>query len=631
MRTFAALLLAGCTGGPTTPPIAPDPPPPPLPADAGVAASYTLTFRGAAAQYFEVEAVFPNTGDRLDLFMAGWTPGSYRIRDYARHVEGVRATTPEGVALPTRKVDVHRWEVETAGQGDVVVRYEVYADGTSVRDNRVEADLAILNGAPTFLAARDRLDAPHDLRLRLPESWPQVATGLPPHPSGEARRYRAPSYDVLVDNPILAGDLKIAEFPVDGVPHRLALLGAPADFPVERAAADTERVTREIVGFWGGMPYGDYTYLNVMNEGRGGLEHATSTLMFSRSDLHVDDEAWQRWLTLVAHEFFHTWNVKRLRPVELGPFDYERPVLTRSLWIAEGLTTYYADLLLVRAGLITEAQWLERLGERIASVEATAGGRVRSLEDASQDAWIKYYQPDANSGNTSVDYYAKGAVVGFLLDARIRQESRGWASLDDAMRLAYSRYAGDQGYTPEAFQEICEEVAGAPLEDFFAAYVRGTEELEYSAAMALFGLRLVTPAPAGNAATGKAPAADLGLTVEAGKVATVRRDGPAWAADVIVGDELIAIDGRRVRDLDRTLRLHAPGDAVTLTLARRDQLRTATATLAPRPAIPSRVELVPDASIESRTQRTRLLGQPRPGTPETREVAVAPGPAVEPE
>jgi predicted metalloprotease with PDZ domain len=617
MRIPALALLAACTGGPTVPPIAADPPPAPLPANAGVGASYTVSFRGAAAQYLEVEAVFPATGDRLDLFVAAWTPGSYRIRDYAKDLEGVRATTPEGVALPIRKTDVHRWQVDTAGAGDVVVRYEVYASGDSVRDNRVEADHAILNGAPTFLAAVDRLALPHDVRLQTPEAWPGVAATLPAHPSGEARRYRAPTYDVLVDSPILAGDLTVHEWSIDGVPHKLASLGAPDGFPHDRAAADVEAISRANVAFWGGMPYRDYTFLNVYNGQRGGLEHAASTLMFADADIRFDDDAWKRWLALVSHEFFHTWNVKRLRPVELGPFDYERPVLTRSLWISEGLTTYYADLLLARAGLLSESEWLGRMSGHIEKTERAPGARVRSLEQASEDAWIKYYQRDANHDNTSVDYYGKGAVVGFLLDARIRRDSRGWASLDDAMRLAYSRHSAEQGFTPEAFQEACEEVASKPLGDFFDAFVRGTDPLDYQPALDLYGLRFAPPPKKGR------PTSDLGFALAGGSVSSIRRDGPAWGADIILGDELIAIDGRRVRDLAAATRGVASGDEVELILARRGHLRTTRLRAAAPDDRASRLAPVADAPIEARSQRARLLDQARPGSPEARSQARA--------
>ncbi|TVQ90260.1 MAG: M61 family peptidase [Deltaproteobacteria bacterium] len=619
MRTLPSILvLAACTSGPAVPPIGLDPEPRPHPTADGVGSSYTLTFPEAAAQYLEVEAVFPATGDELELFMAGWTPGSYRIRDYARHVEALVASTPDGDRLPVRKSAVNRWVIDAADTADVVVRYKVFADGTSVRESRVEADAAVLNGAPTFLTAIDRLDRPHDVRFILPDAWADLATGLPPHPSGEPSRFRAPDFDVLVDSPILAGKLSILEWTLDGTPHRLAHLHAPPDFPGERTAADVEAISRATVAFWGGMPYRDYIYLNVLNGRGGGLEHKTSSLMFAHPDIMHDDDAYKKWLGLASHEFFHTWNVKRLRPEGLGPFNYEQPVLTPNLWVAEGLTSYYADLLLVRAELFTEEEWLSRLSRRIERTQAMKGRKVRSLEQASEDAWIKYYQPDANHDNVSTDYYSKGAVVGFLLDAEIRKKSGGWASLDDAMRLAYKRYSGERGYTAAAFQEVCEEVAGSPLEDFFERFVRGTAELDYAPALELYGLRFAHSEP------NDPEIGQIGIQVSGGQITRITRGSPAWGADVIVGDELIAIDGHRlkgsVRDL---LRGKPPGQQVELLLSRRDRLRKVRLGLAAPTDQSFTLEPRPDASLEARTHRTRLLGQPRPGSPESRAAARA--------
>lgn len=616
MRTLPlVLILAGCTSGPSVPPIAPDPAPPPHPAADGAGASFTLTFSDASSQYLMVEAVFPSTGDTLDLFMAQWTPGSYRIRDYAQHVEGFRATTTDGAELPWSKTATNRWQVDSSAATHIVVRYSLFANGHTVRENRVEPDAAILNGAPTFITAPDRLNQPLDVRLVLPDAWPDLATALPTHPSGEAHRFRAPDFDVLVDSPILAGQLATYEWTIDGIPHRLVHLYQPETFPGDRSARDVEALSRAIVTFWGGMPYRDYAYLNVFNDLRGGLEHKASTLMFGTADIAHHDKEWEQWLGLAAHEFFHTWNVKRLRPEGLGPFDYEQPVLTSNLWIAEGLTSYYADLLLTRAGLINEEAWLSKLSGRISRTQAMEGRRIRSLEQASEDAWIKYYQPDANHDNASTDYYAKGAVVGFLLDAEIRRSSGGWASLDDAMRLAYKRYSGEQGYSAEAFQEICEEVAGTSLDSFFERYVRGTEELDYGPALELYGLRFSEPSP-GNSDV------DLGLSLSGGTITRIARGGPAWAGDVLLGDELIAIDGRRIRgSIEPALKGKQPGQQVELTLARRDQLRRVRVALAAATEESWTMQARPDASIEARTHRARLLGLPRPGSPEARSAA----------
>lgn len=609
-RSLAMLVLAGCTGAPSAPPPALDSPPPALPADAEAVGSYTLRFPAPETQYVEVEAVFPETGDQLDLFMAKWTPGSYVLRDYARHVEAVSATTAGGQALPLSKTATNRWRVEASGVDDVVVRYKVYAADLSVQNNWVDPTFAMLNGAPTYLARVGADAGPFDVRIQRPDAWIRVSTALTPHPSGEDHRFRAADFDELVDSPILLGDSAIYTFVVDDVPHRLVNQGEQGLWDGARAAADTERITGTIADFWGGIPYRDYVFLNVIAETRGGLEHERSTLMLTNRWATHTRAGYLRWLGLVSHEFFHTWNVKRMRPASLGPFDYEHTVATESLWISEGLTSYYDDVMLVRAGLMTEDEYLERMSKNVRTVQDQPGRFERSLEDAGRDAWIKHYKKDANHDNVSVSYYVKGAVVGWLLDAEIRNASGGWASLDDAMRLAYSRHSGEAGFTPEQFQAACEEVAGVELDAFFDDHVRGTAELDYTTALEVFALRFDDPPePEGDDPSG----GWLGVSTRGGegrrRVASIRRDGPAFEADLIVGDEIIAVDNVRLEEsLDARLGRMEPGDEVALLLSRRGQLRTTAIVLADKP-VPNRYTLKTHdrATIEARDTRKRWL------------------------
>jgi len=342
-------------------------------------------------------------------------------------------------------------------------------------------------------------------------------------------------------------------------------------FEGARAAKDLEAIVREHRRMWGSLPYDKYLFLNVINEAGGGLEHLNSTVLMTTRWATRTRRNYVAWLDLASHEYFHVWNVKRLRPVELGPFDYENEVHTRSLWIAEGITDYYADLAVHRAGLSTREEYLDSLSDKIEELQTTPGRGVQSAELASFDAWIKYYRPDENSANTSVSYYTKGAVIAFLLDARIRAATDGTKSLDDVMRAAYAKYSGTRGYTPEEFRVVAEQVAGTDLGAFWRTAITGTGELDYTEALETFGLRF-RPAPAGRARPwlGIATRNDAGRLI----VAQVRRDAPALAAGLNVDDEIVAIDDYRVRAdrWDNRLDQYRPGDKVTLTIARREQM-----------------------------------------------------------
>jgi predicted metalloprotease with PDZ domain len=317
--------------------------------------------------------------------------------------------------------------------------------------------------------------------------------------------------------------------------------------------------------------------------------------------------AYLGWLGLTAHEYFHNWNVKRLRPIELGPFDYESEVHTTSLWIAEGFTDYYGSLLVRRAGLSNRDEYLEDLSNQIEAVQTTPGRQVTSVGMASYDTWIKQYRPDENTANTTVNYYPKGAVIAFLLDAKIRQATNGLKSLDDAMQLAYARYSGEKGYTADQFYQTMSEIAGSDLKAWFAHVVDSAEELDYAEALNWFGLRF-RPVDSKNARA----YLGVGSRVDSGRliVTQVRRGTPALDAGLNVDDELLAIDDVRVRadGLATRLEQYNPGDKVTLLVARRDKIVRLDATLAADPGRPWRLEVVPEATDAQKQRLAAWLG-----------------------
>ena len=554
---------------------------------------YTVSFPEPHTHYLEVTVAVPTGGRRdVELLMPAWTPGSYLIREYSRNVERVTASA-SGRPLEVEKSDKNRWRISTGGAPAVTVSYRVYAHELSVRTNWVEAGFALINGAPTFMTLADSTARPHEVTLVLPAEWRRSMTGLTAVP-GAAHRYLAPDFDTLVDSPILAGNPTVYEFTVDGKRHYLVNEGEAGVFDGARAAADFETLVRAHHRFWGTVPYDKYVLLNVLVETRGsGLEHRNSTVIMTSRWTTRTRGSYAQWLGLVSHELFHTWNGKRLRPVELGPFDYENEAHTRNLWVVEGITDYYGDLLAARAGLITTDEWLNSLSASIEEVQTTPGRLVQSVELASFDAWIKFYRPDENSPNASISYYAKGTVLAFLLDGAIRRATDGARSLDDVMRAAYARYSGARGFTADEFREVAEQVAKIPLADFWNLGVKSAGELDYAPALAWYGLRFRPAVGSGHAWLGISSRNEDGRLI----VSEVRRETPAIAAGLNVGDEILAIDDFRVRadELPRRLDQYRPGERVSVLVARRDKLMRLDVTLGAEPPRAFRLELHPSA------------------------------------
>jgi predicted metalloprotease with PDZ domain len=564
---------------------------------------YVLRFPAPQTNYLEVTATIPTDGRAtVDLMMAVWTPGSYLVREYSRNVENVAAAR-DGAALPVEKTLKNHWRVTASGARAFTLTYRVYAHEMTVRSNWVEDGFAMLNGAPTFITLADSRPRAHDVRLEVPAAWRTSVTGMPDSPEGGAHHYRAPDYDTLVDCPIVAGNPQIHRFTVAGKTHLLVDVGESGVFDGESAARELQRIVEAAERFWGGLPYDKYVFFNVLTETGGGLEHKNSVMMMASRWSTSTRDRLLGWLGTASHEFFHLWNVKRLRPIELGPFDYEHEVYTRSLWIAEGLTDYYGDVIMARAGIISLPERLNAMSNAIGSLQTTPGRLVQPVETASFDAWIKQYRPDENSVNSSISYYTKGAVVGFVLDARIRQATGGARSLDDVMRLAFQRYSGPRGYTPAEFRATAAEVAGTDLAAWFHRALETTEELDYAPALDWYGLEFRT-APADSDAGGSIGA---DTKVEDGRliVANVRRGTPAFTAGLNPGDEIVGIGDFTLRpdDVKARLRGYQPGESVTLVVSRREQLKPIQITLGEPP--PHGWQLVPRDGITPE-QRDRL-------------------------
>lgn len=496
--------------------------------------------------------------------MPVWTPGSYLVREYARHVQDFAAKDGNGNALNWRKTDKNDWQIDSKGVAEFVVSYRVYSNELTVRTNELNADHAFFTPAALLMYPKGFLNIPSTVTVKPFGDW-KVATGLPK--TGE-NTFQAENFDVLFDSPFEVGNFKEISFEVQGKQHRYVVEGE-GNYDLNRMAKDTTKIIEEGYKIFGELPYKDYTFI-LNTRGGGGLEHLNSTALqwnkFGFTTRYTD------FLTLVAHEYFHLWNVKRIRPDALGPFDYENENYTKLLWVAEGGTAYYEGVLVQRAGLMSDRDFLNGKAEQIKALQERPGRFQTSLEEASFDAWIKYYRQDQNAINNQISYYDKGEVVNFLLDIEIRAASKGTKSLDDVMRYLYNEhYKKNKNFTPEDYQKVSEMMAGRSLDNFFSRYVRGREEIDYNATLNGVGLQLSVNTSREQAYLG----ANLTQTGDRLTVSSVPAGTPAFEQGLNYNDQIIAVDGQRatLQFLNNYLGEKRIGDKIKLTVFRFDELR----------------------------------------------------------
>ena len=546
---------------------------------------YVLSFPAPQTHHLQVALELDRPGE-AELFLPVWTPGSYLVREYARHLEGLEATDQAGLPVAVDRLDKHRFALHGAAAERVTVRYRIYANDLTVRTSHVDASHAFLAPASVFLGVRGREGQPHEIAVELPPGW-QVATALPGGPS----RFTASDYDQLIDSPLEIGQHLSARFTVRGVEHELAVWGH-GEVELGHFAEDVQRIVEAQAAFWGGLPYPRYLFvLHLTGKGRGGLEHLGSSVLLAPRASFSDPEAYRDLLGLVSHELFHAWNVKRLRPAAFTPYDYDREQYTRLLWWFEGVTCYYEQLLLVRAGILSSAHHLQSLGKLVTSVLRTPGAGKLSVEEASALAWIKLYRPDENSGNSGVSYYLKGELTALALDLLLRRHG---ASLDEVMRRLWARHR--EGGVPEGGVEpvVAELTSAVEARTFFDRHVRGTGPLadDLQGELRQVGLALRRrPARNGDDKGGKAAKVEegaasgwLGAELANGAkltVTSVREGSPAWQAGLTADDELLAEGGFRLdrAGLQSKLERRGPGGTLRLTLFRRDELVKAVVTL----------------------------------------------------
>lgn len=536
---------------------------------------YHLSMPEPHTHYYHVElTVSGNSDKKVTVKMPVWTPGSYLVREFARHIPRVRAYA--GLKeLKIEKVKKNTWEVSAGKLSEFTLKYRVYAYEQTVRTSFLNDSRGYLNGTSIFLYIDGRENESGEVKVTPFRGWKQISTGLP-KVKGRRNTFSYENYDILADSPFLIGNHDILTFKVKGKPHEIALFGE-GNVDKERLQDDFKKIVETTQKIFGGMPYDRYVFHILLLDGLGGgLEHLNSTTIQADRWIFSDDDRYHRFLSTVAHEYFHTWNIKRIRPIALGPFDYERENYTKDLWISEGITSYYDNLLLLRSGILDLKGYFKFLGRDIGSVEKAPGREVQSVVESSFDTWIKYYRQNEESPNVLISYYSKGAVVGLLLHLNINASTDGKKSIDDVFRELNRRYKADPstGFTSKEFREISETVAGRKLDDVWR-YADTTDEVDYNESLMTVGCEL-------NRKYGKdvdESTAYFGFETRGEGnpiVNKVRAGTPAYAGGLNVNDEIVAVNGTRVaaKTLTKRLRDIRHGDTAELLVSREGLMQT---------------------------------------------------------
>ena len=563
----------------------------------GSAIRYTIAAHDPAAHLFTVTLIVDRPDPDGQVFiLPAWIPGSYMVREFARNIVRIAAHA-EGAGrvkkIPLVKRDKHSWQA-AACDGPLTLTYQVYAWDLSVRAAHLDQTHGFFNGTSVFLRVLGQEQAPHIVDILRPEgaafkNW-RVATAMP---ELKAKRYGfgtyiAGDYDELIDHPVEMGNFALATFEAHGVPHDIVITGQVPNLDMRRLADDLQPICEAQIALFEPKtrraPMQRYVFMTLaVGDGYGGLEHRASTaLICARGDLPVkgkpeQSDGYRTYLGLCSHEYFHTWNVKRIKPAAFAPYDLQVENYTSLLWLFEGFTSYYDDLILLRSGRIDAQAYLKLLAKTLNGVLRGSGRGKQSVAESSFDAWVKYYRQDENASNAIVSYYTKGSLVALGLDLTIRAGTNGRKSLDDVMRALWQRYGrdffsidGGRGIEESDVLELFEEVSGLKLGSYFQRYIHGVDDVPLAALMEPFGIALNEPVAAGK------PDIGARLTVEGGdcKIAAVYEGGAAHRSGLSAGDKLVALDGLRVPAAgpDALLGRCKVGDTVTLHAFRRDEL-----------------------------------------------------------
>lgn len=581
---------------------------------------FEVSFKEPQAHYAEIEMNLSGIAakDYVDLKMPVWTPGSYLVREFGKNVESFTATV-NGKPAKFQKVTKNTWRVFNAKAAALKVNYRVYAFEISVRTAFIDESHAFLSSAGIFMYPAGMIKNPSTVKIVPFGKWDKVSTGLEPV-AGQKFTYHAADFDILFDSPIEVGNQDIFEFTASGVKHEVAMYGG-GNYDKERLKVDMAKIVEQGTAIFGDNPNKHYTFI-VHNyaQGGGGLEHLNSTVLGASRNAYGTEKGYKGFLSLVAHEYFHLWNVKRLRPVALGPFDYDNENYTTNLWTAEGFTSYYENKLLVRAGATNKATFLNDLVGGLGTVMNTPGAKFQSASSSSFDAWIIGYRPNENSKNSSISYYSKGEVIGMLMDLEIANATKGAKSLDDVMKAMYEQgKVQKRGYTDAEFKAMVEKISGISFTNFWAKYIDGVDDIDFEKFFAYAGI----DAKAEIASPNK-PYTGATLTVSRTvNVGGVSRNSPAWIQGLNVNDEILALDGSSIAEEMRNIKLPNPGltlenlptiakkqvgDVVEVTVKRDGMEKKISLTLNESPNVRIKASYNDNATAQQLAVRKRWMG-----------------------
>jgi len=532
--------------------------------------SYTVSFPEAQAHYADIEMHISGLKQNtLDLKMPVWTPGSYLIREFAKNIEAFSASI-NGKIVASPKINKNTWRINTKSIKEITVRYRVYANEISVRTSYIDASHGFLSTSGIFIYPANMLHSPSTITIKPYNDWAKVSTSLE-MVNGDPFVRHSPNFDILFDSPIEVGNQDVFGFDVSGVKYEVCMYGG-GNYDKERLKKDMHAIVEQEAAIFGENPNKHYTFIvhNHLRSG-GGIEHLSSTVLGASRDNYGNEKGYQSFLGLVAHEHFHLWNVKRLRPIVLGPFDYDNENYTTDLWIAEGFTEYYQEIAIRRTNLYSPENYLDQIANEFNILENLPGKDVQTVAESSFDAWIKAYRPNENSNNTTISYYTKGAIIGMMLDLEIINSSNQKHSLDDVMKYMYTTYykTKKRGYTDAEFKKSFEMFAGKKLDDFYKKYINGLDPVDYDKYLGYAGYKINDELADNNEAA-------LGITTgtTAAKkviVTSVTRGTAAYIDGINVNDEITAIDGNPIPDASTMISGKKPGDKIQVTVNRDGQ------------------------------------------------------------
>jgi predicted metalloprotease with PDZ domain len=563
----------------------------------GTRIEYTVSMENPNNHYFHVSLTYSGLRDKsVELKLPAWTPGYYMILDYAKYVIEFKASDGSGKILDWKKTSKNRWKIDTEKTDVLKVSYDVFAFRTSVADSFLDDGRGFISPTGIFMHPAGQKDHPVTVTIIPYEKFTEISTGLDPFP-GRADTYSASDFDVLYDCPILAGNQEILKFETGGIPYTIAAekLG---NIDRSKLVEDFKKIVETATSVIGEVPYKHYTFI-MMNRGMGGLEHTNSMAVFTNRLDFNSTELSDGWLSFIAHEFFHLYNVKTIRPVALGPFDYDEENYTNMLWLSEGGTVYYEDLILNRAGFYSREELFRELKTSISNYENIPGHLFQSVAQSSYDSWMLFFNRSENASNTTISYYDKGCAITMLLDLKIRYESGNKKSLDDVMRTLYQVYYKEKkrGFTDKEFREVCEKTAGKTLSEIFDVYIPTVKDIDYSKYLGYAGLSIDT-----NPA--EVPGTWLGIdTREDGENLIITKadwNSPAYNAGLSPQDIIKEINGEKANGdlLKNMLSDKNPGDRIKLTVSHREITNNVEVTLGKKTTRSFDIKPLPNPSPE---------------------------------